>query len=464
MSVPFTAAQAAEWSGGRLLAGPADARFDSVAIDSRQVERGGLFVAIAGPNHDGHDFVAAVAKAGAHGVLVDAGHALPTLPDALAVIAVDDTTPGLGALAAGHRDGFDGPLVGITGSNGKTTTKEMCAAILEIGAPTLRTQGNLNNHYGLPLTLLARAPEHRRAVIELGMNHRGEIAPLAAIARPTVGAVTNIGTAHIEHLGSREEIAAEKGDLLAALGPEGTAIVNAADDFADVLAGRARCPVLRFGREARADVRAEAIRSEAGRFHFRLVLPDASGDVTVAGLGDTTIDNALCAAGAAFATGLPLEEIQAGLAAYRGVAGRLEQRRLPGGVMLIDDSYNANPQSLEVALRLLARCEGGRRVAVLGDMGELGEEAEKAHTEAGRLVASLGIDYLVAVGSHAERMVAAAREAGLAAERTFTAENSEAAGPRVNAFVRGGDWVLLKGSRSMRMERVGRHLEAEDRA
>lgn len=464
MSVPFRASEAAAWAGGRIVAGDPEATIEAVVIDSRKVTQGALFVAIAGPNHDGHDFLAAVVDDGATAVLVDEGAALPTLPERVAVIAVDDTTRGIGALASGHRAGFEGPLVGITGSNGKTTTKEMCAAILEVGAPTLRTRGNLNNHYGLPLTLLSREPGHRRAVIELGMNHRGEIAPLAAIARPTVAAVTNIGTAHIEHLGSREEIAAEKGDLIAALRDDGTAVVNAADDFADTLAGRAPGRVLRFGREAQADVRAESIRHEAGRFAFRLALPGDAIDVAVGGLGDTTVDNALCASAAAFAAGASPAEIATGLAGYRGVAGRLEARRLANEVVVIDDSYNANPQSMEVALRLLARSGDARRIAVLGDMGELGDAAEKAHDDAGRLVATLGIDLLVAVGSHAERVATAAREAGLPAAQVHTARDSEAAGPQVRALVGAGDWVLLKGSRSMRMERVGQYLESEDRA
>jgi UDP-N-acetylmuramoyl-tripeptide--D-alanyl-D-alanine ligase len=464
MSVAFSAGEAVTWCGGKLASGQAATRICGVAIDSRAVTSGGMFVAIAGPNHDGHAFLAQVIEAGVAALLVERGRELPVIPEHVAVIEVADTTLALGALAAGHRRRFDGPVVCITGSNGKTTTKEMCAAILSVGAPTLATRGNLNNNYGLPLTLLSRTPEQRRAVLELGMNHRGEIAELAAIAKPDVAAITNIGSAHIEYLGRRENIAAEKGDLIAALDASGTAVVNAEDDFAGVLAKRAPGRVLRFGTGADADVRAEDVVANDTGFRFTLRLPDARQEVLVLGLGETTIPNALCAATAAYAAGATGEEIITGLANYRGVSGRLERRALPDGVTLIDDSYNANPQSMEVALRLLASSGAGRRIAVLGDMGELGDSANKAHDEAGRLVATLGIDHLIAVGSQAERVAQAAHAGGMPADHIHRAETSDAAGPLVRALAQSGDWILLKGSRSMRMERVGTHLEAEARA
>jgi len=459
VSAPFSASDTAAWTGGSLLRGDADAQLSGVSIDSRTVAPGQLFVAIAGPNHDGHAYLEAAVAAGATGLLVARDRELP--PGDLSVVAVDDTTRALGSLASGHRARFDGPVVAITGSNGKTTAKEMCAAILDAGAPTLRNRGNLNNQFGLPLTLLAREPDHRRIVVELGMNHRGEIAALAAIARPRVGAVTNVGTAHIEHLGSREAIASEKGDLLAALPADGVAVVNAEDGFAAALAGRTRARVLRFGRSDSADVRPADVTDDAAGFRFRLVTPGGEAPVRVAGLGETTLCNALCAAAAACAAGASLDEVTAGLDAYRPIAGRLERRDLADGVVMIDDSYNANPQSMEVALRLLARSGSGRRLAVLGDMGELGDSAEKAHREAGRLSAELGIDFLVAVGSHAPLVAEGAREAGLAGDHIHELSTSEEAGPPVRALLKPGDWVLVKGSRAMHMERVARHLGAE---
>jgi len=466
VSVPFSAGDARAWTGGELLQGDAGATLSGVSIDTRTVAPGQLFVAIAGPNHDAHGYLDRALGAGAAGLLIEAGRARPEgLDPALPVLAVADTTRGLGALAAGHRERFAGPVVGITGSNGKTTCKEMCAAILEIGAPTLKNRGNLNNHYGLPLTLLSREPEHQRLVVELGMNHRGEIAELAAIARPGVGAVTNVGTAHIEYLGSRDAIAAEKGDLLAALPGDGTAVVPGDDDYADVLAGRTDARVLRFGGGGGCDLRAEKVRPVAsGGFSFALKTPCGGADVQVAGLGEPTILNALCASGAALAAGASLDEIREGLARYRPVGGRLERRELASGVVVIDDSYNANPQSLEVALRLLAGSGSGRRVAVIGDMGELGDAADSAHREAGALTARLGIDFLVAAGRQAERVAGGATDAGMDPSRVHVVESSEAAGPPVREIVKRGDWVLVKGSRSMKMERVAEFLEAEARA
>jgi UDP-N-acetylmuramoyl-tripeptide--D-alanyl-D-alanine ligase len=342
----------------------------------------------------------------------------------------------------------------------------MCAAILSVGASTLKNHGNLNNQFGLPLTLLGREPHQRRVVVELGTNHRGEIAELARIAQPGVGVVTNVGTAHIEYLGSRDGIAQEKGDLLAALPAQGTAVLNAEDAYAEVLATRTTARVLSFGRGAGADVRAEGTPQSSGRaLAFELRAPQGSAAITVAGLGDTTVANALAAAAAALAAGASLDEVAEGLALYRPVAGRLEQRELPGDLTLIDDSYNANPQSMEVALRLLASCgEGGRRVAVLGDMGELGGDAEGAHLEAGRLAATLGIEFLVAVGEQAERVAAGAAEAGMSPSQIRVARTSEEAGAPVKELAEGGGWILVKGSRAMKMERIAQYLEAEARS
>lgn len=459
MSIPFRADEALEWTGGSLLQGRADALFQGASIDSRTLEAGQLFAAIVGDRHDGHDFLAGAAAAGAAGLLVQRGRELPAdLKPELPVIAVDDTTRALGALAAGHRAGFGGPLVAVTGSNGKTTTKEMCAAILGVPAPCLRNAGNLNNHWGLPLTLLRRSESDASVVVELGMNHRGEIQALAAIARPTVGVITNVGVAHIEHLGSQEEIALEKGDLVAALPADGTAVLNADDPRVAAQAGRSRARVLLFGRDPAAQVRGEgARRTDAGGFAFELVAPQGRVPVEVAGLGETTLANALAAAAGALAAGAALEHVVEGLARYQPVAGRLQRRELPGGGLLIDDSYNANPQSMEVALRLLvelARQSGGRSLAVLGDMGELGDRAAAAHAETGALAARLGVDRLVALGEHAEELAAAAAAAGLPRERVRVARDHARAAAGVRDGLGRADCVLVKGSRSMHMERV----------
>jgi UDP-N-acetylmuramoyl-tripeptide--D-alanyl-D-alanine ligase len=380
---------------------------------------------------------------------------------------VPDTTLALGALAAGHRSRFEGPVVAITGSNGKTTTKDMCAAILSVRGPCLKTEGNLNNHFGLPLTLLGRDDSHRILVVEIGMNHRGEIAPLAAIARPTVGLVTNVGTAHIENLGSQDAIAAEKGALFEALGEDAIAVANADDPRVVAQLARTKARPVRFGRGRDADVRAESVTSLGARgCAFELVTPQGRTPVRVAGIGQVPVINALAAAAAAIAAGATLAEVAAGLDAYRPPHGRLEPVALPRDGVLLDDTYNANPQSMEIALRSLAEMKGARRgIAVIGDMGELGDTAARAHRASGRLAASLGLDFVFALGRFASEVAEGAREGGLARERVAIGSDHEDVAARVTAVLGDGDWVLVKGSRSMQMERVvallsGRAAEA----
>jgi len=457
MSERFDAADVVAWAGARLRSGPGSAVFDSVSIDSRTLRPGALFVAIRGEQHDGHAFAAAAAGRGASGLLVERGVPLPDgLPEGLAVLEVADPDSALTALAAGHRARFAGPVVAITGSNGKTTSKEMCAAVLAARAPCLHTPGNWNNQYGVPLTLLLREASHRSLVVEIGMNHRGEIAPLAALARPTVGLVTNVGTAHIENLGSIDAIAEEKGDLVAGLAPDAVAVLNADDPRVMAQAGRTRARVLRFGLGAEAEFRARDVRvDDDGAFRFRLETPDGATGVRVRGLGETTVVNALGAATAALAAGAALEDLVTGLAALPPIAGRMERLWLEPGVVVLNDSYNANPQSMEAALRSLARAGGlQRRVAVLGDMAELGPASEAAHREAGRLVAALGIDYLFVLGRHAEQTAAGALEGGLPHARVHVSKDHREIGESLDRMLLRGDGVLVKGSRSARMELV----------
>jgi UDP-N-acetylmuramoyl-tripeptide--D-alanyl-D-alanine ligase len=455
VSEPFTAADAVRWTGGALACGDAGASFTGVASDTRADCRGRLFVAIRGAKHDAHAFLGDALAAGAAGFLIERVEALPDGARALPAIVVRDTTAALGALAAGHRARFTGPVVAITGSNGKTTTKEMCAAILSVAGPCLKNRGNLNNAWGLPLTLLEREREHRALVVEIGMNHRGEIAPLAAIAMPTVGVITNVGTAHIEHLGSREAIAEEKGDLVAGLPASATAVLNADDPLVIAQRARTRAQVSSFGFAAHADVRAEGARTTGTGFAFTLATRAGRRAVEVAGLGDPTVINALAASAAALAAGLSLDQVAEGLARYGGVSGRMERVALANGATVLNDTYNANPQSMEMALRSVARLKGrGAAIAVLGDMGELGLEAPEAHREAGALVALLGVDRLFALGLHAPLTVESAIAAGLARERARVGASHESIAAEVAALVRAGDWVLVKGSRSMKMERV----------
>jgi len=464
VKIPFSAADAVAWTGGALRQGSPDARFEGVSIDTRSLRAGLLFVAIRGPRHDAHAYLADALAAGAAGLVVERGRELPDAAKGVPVIEVDDTTGALGALASGHRAGFAGPVIAITGSNGKTTTKEMCAAILGSLAPCLSTKGNLNNEYGLPLTLLEREADQRSVVVELGMNHRGEIARLTAIAHPTIGVLTNVGTAHIEFLGSRDEIAREKGDLLAALPAEGVAVVNADDPRARAQAERSRARAFRFGLAEDADVRAERVTALGERgYAFDLVAGGERQAVHVAGIGEATVSNALAAAAAALAAGCSLAEAAIGLAAYRPVGGRMEPLSLPRNIIVINDTYNANPQSMELALRSLASLRGASRgVAVLGDMGELGETAAEAHRAAGRLVAELGLDFLFTLGPRAEETARGALDAGMEPARVRVGKDHDELGSALRAMLRGNDWVLVKGSRSMRMERVVQALARED--
>jgi UDP-N-acetylmuramoyl-tripeptide--D-alanyl-D-alanine ligase len=460
--IPIRAREAAEWTGGRLLRGSPDALFGGVSTDTRGDLAGRLFVALIGATHDAHAFLAQALAGGATGLLVSRPDAVPAGAGA-SVIAVADTTRALGALAAGHRAGFAGPVVAITGSNGKTTTKEMCAAILSGLGPCLRNRGNLNNDIGLPLTLLERDAAHRTLVVELGMNHRGEIAPLAAIARPTVGVITNVGTAHIEHLGSREAIALEKGDLVAALPASATAVLNADDPRALAQRERTQARLLTFGTAPDADVRADHVTALGERgFAFDLVTAGARTPVQVAGLADSTVPNALAAAAAALAAGAALDDVAEGLARYRPVGGRMERVALPRNIILINDTYNANPQSMQVALESLAKLKGrSRGIAVLGDMGELGDSALEAHRATGKLVASLGLDHLFALGRFARPLADAAVGAGMASDRVHVGDTHDGVASALRELLQGNDWVLVKGSRSMKMERIVEALAAE---
>jgi len=462
MSLAATAEMLCQWTGGQMLRGRADQSFESTVIDSREAGPGTLFVAIVGPNHDAHRFAAEVLAKGAAGVVIQSDRIEDTLgPSEGFIVHVEDTTLALADLARGHRQSFTGPLIGITGSNGKTTTKELCAAILEGLGSTLATRGNLNNNFGVPLTLLRRSDADRYAVVEMGMNHRGEIATLAAIAQPTIGILTNVGSAHIEFLGSRETIAEEKGDLLAALPADGMAIVGRDEPLAFAQSKRTQARVLSFGREPGADLRASSIRCvDGGAFAFILESPFGKGEIRVSGLSETIVDNAMAAAGGAFAVGADFDQVASGLGNHRGVPGRMQPHPLPDDILLIDDTYNANPQSMRDALETLARLDTpGRRFAVLGQMGELGDRADAAHREAGEAVASLGLDELFLFGPMADLVADGAKSAGLDTERIHIGNDHESLARSLREKLAKGDRVLVKGSRAAQMERVIQALE-----
>lgn len=463
-STGYTAADVVAWCSGTLLSGSPETTLSGLSIDTRSVSSGQLFAAIVGPHHDAHEYLSQAIDSGAGGLLIETDRAAGWDPAGeLPVIAVANTTRGIGDLAAGHRRRFSGTVVALTGSSGKTTTKEMTASVLETDGPCLKTRGNLNNDYGVPLTLLSREESQLRAVIELGMNHRGEIARLAEIAQPDIGCVINVGTAHIEYLGSLDEIAAEKGDLFAALPKGGRAIANWDDPKVRQQSTRAACEIVSFGINPEAMVRAVDVRFEPeGLFHFTLSTPLGQAEARVCGLGGTTVINALAAAATGLACGLDPDALVSGLANYRGIAGRMSKRSLDRKITLIDDSYNANPQSMNAAIESLADLRGqGRAIAVLGEMAELGDAAELEHRAAGKHIFESGISLLLTVGDGARGIAEGAVSAGMPIEQVHCCGTHEAAVSILADSSQEGDWILVKGSRSSQMERVVEMLAHE---
>jgi UDP-N-acetylmuramoyl-tripeptide--D-alanyl-D-alanine ligase len=373
-----------------------DAAFVRVVTDTRQLQPGDLFVALRGEHFDGHDFVLRAASLGAAGCVV-----ARQIAGSAAQVVVPDTLRALQDYATRWRNDAQLPVVAVTGSNGKTTTKQLLAAIAAARGPVLYTEGNLNNHIGVPLTLLRLRADHRTAVIEMGANHLGEIAQLAAIARPDIGVVTMAGDAHLEGFGSREGVARGKGELFAAL-EGGVAVINADDPYAPLWRSLAqRASVLSFGVDAAADVRAERVVLTATESSFRLVTPEGHAEVRLPLPGRHNITNALAAAAAAVALAISPDAIAAGLARVQPAAGRLSWRSTREGARLLDDTYNANPSSLRAALELLATLEPPRWL-VLGDMKELGADAAELHEQAGRTARQLGIDRVYTVGALAQ--------------------------------------------------------------
>lgn len=435
---------------GRLIGD--DAEFAGVSTDTRSLRPGELFLALRGERFDGQAFVRRAAALGAAAVVVEREQDVP-LPQ----VVVSDTLAALQRYAAAWRLRFQCPVVAVTGSNGKTTVKEMLAAILANTGPVLVTRGNLNNHIGVPLTLLRLSEEHAHAVIEMGASNPGEIALLTRLVRPNVGAITNAGPAHLEGFGSIEGVARAKGELFADLAADGVAVINADDRHAPLwheLAGDRR--KVTFGLDKDADVRARAVEAEGSRTRFTLTTPLGEATVELPLAGRHNVMNALAAAAATTALGLDPARIAAGLAAAAPVAGRLQSRPAAvAGVRLIDDSYNANPASLAAAVEWVV-AQPGEAWLALGDMAELGSDAEAAHAEAGRAARAAGIERLFAVGP----LSRAAVDAFGAGARHFE-DQEELIAALHEALVPGVN-LLVKGSRSARMDRVAHALLADD--
>jgi UDP-N-acetylmuramoyl-tripeptide--D-alanyl-D-alanine ligase len=447
---PLPLSQIAQFAGGSIACGDETLLIDKVSTDSRTLKPGELFVALRGENFDAHNFVEAAAQAGATGAIVESGWN-GKIPKKFALIRTKDSLQGYQELAANYRKSLTLNVVAITGSNGKTSTKDFTAAVLARRFRVTKTEGNFNNHVGLPRTILQATSEDEVAVWEIGMNHPGEIAALAKLAAPDVAIITNIGVAHIEFMGSRERIAEEKGALAAAVGTHGTVILNADDPFTKSIATRARGKVILAGTTG-GSIRAGEISQSGIGIDFTIVegAHRCRAQLSVPGLH--MVQNALLAVAAGRVFGLSLEDCAAGLVAAPLAKARLQIREIHG-VQFIDDTYNANPDSMRAALRTLIELDAdGRRIAVFGEMKELGSESEIAHRHVGQTAAIFGIDQLITVGDVAKAIGEAAREGGL---KNITAVGStKEAAELLGDIARPGDLILVKGSRSARTEQV----------
>jgi len=441
-------------TGGQILHNGADLVVKGYSTDSRTLQPGELFIPLRGERYDGHDYLAQAVRNGAAACLSEEVVAGLTIP----VVQVRDTLKALGDLAAAVRQRFAGPVIGVTGTSGKTTTKEMLAAILARTGPGLKSAGNFNNLIGVPLTLFGLLPEHRWAVIEMGMSARGEIARLAQIAAPQLGVITNVGAGHLESLGGISGVARAKGELFIALPPGGTALVNADDAEIGRLPLANGVRRVLFGISPEAQVRASGITAVEGAVHFTMHLPEGEMPVKLPVPGRHNVQNALAAAAAAWSLEVSPADIAAGLASFRPCPGRMELIELPDDILILEDSYNANPLSMRAALDALYDLgRPGRRLAILGDMLELGPATGALHHEVGTLVAERA-DWLLTLGEQAREMAVGAIANGMPRERTFCADTVEALIGRLRELLKPGDRLLVKGSRGMRMERITAQL------
>jgi len=439
--------QLADAIPGARLVGP-DASFEGVSTDSRKVGAGALFVALVGETFDAHDFLDQVAGQGVAAVVVSRLPEGWTLP----AIVVPDTLVALGRIAHAWRAQFDIPVIGVTGSNGKTTVKEMIASILAAAVgedARLATQGNLNNEIGVPLTLFRLDASHRAAVVELGMNHPGEIGRLSAIATPTVGLVNNAQREHQEFMHTVEAVARENGSVLQALAADGVAVFPGDDTYTDLWRGLAGCKALTFGLSEACDVRATHVAGDFGS-ELHVLAPGAQFGIKLAAAGEHNVRNALAAVACALGAGVDQAAIVRGLEAFAPVGGRLQRKQASNGATVIDDTYNANPDSMRAAIDVLAACPAPR-ILVVGDMGEVGAQGKEFHEEIGAYAASRGIETVLATGELARHLAASGARHYEQFDELLAALD-EKLGGNTKAT------VLVKGSRFMKMERVVQHL------
>ncbi len=457
----FTCADVVKATGGKLISGNLDAIFTDIGTDSRQIKNGSLFVPIIGEKFDAHDFVKNSLETGAAGAIVSKLDG--SLPNDKVIIEVDDTLIALGNLAKWYRSTFDVPVVAITGSVGKTSTKEMIHAILNKKFSTLKTQGNFNNAIGLPLSVFKMDNKYNAMVLEMGMSSLGEISWLSKIANPQIGIITNIGLSHIETLGSRQNILKAKLEVLDGMSPEGVLILNYDDPMLAGIRDFVDRKVITFGTEDGADVRAEGIfgKGEYGS-EFTLSIHGELYEVKLSVPGSHNVYNALASIATGKVLGIPIPDM---IEALRDFSSDDSMRMFIqdiAGVKVINDSYNASPASMKAALKVLQELDvSGKKVAVLGNILELGDWTEKAHREVGGYVAQNLLDALVAVGDFGNYTASGALDAGFDSERIFCFETNDEVNRFLKTYVTEGDALLIKGSRGAKMEQIFNFLKKE---
>ncbi len=447
---------------GRPARGNESTQWSSVSTDSRAALPGALFFALSGETFDGHDFIEQAVRGGAMGVVAAYGRLsrdrMNGLPPEVAVVEVDDTLRALGDAAAAWRRKVNPLVMAVTGSGGKTTTKEMIFSIVSLAHTTLKNEGNFNNLIGLPLTLFRLEAVHRTAVLEMGMNMPGEIGRLCEIAQPNIGIITNIRSAHVGKLGSMENVARAKCEMLPALANGGTFVRNLDDEWVVRGSEGRKGRTVTYGTSRGADVRLESWRERGGEGGIvRMALPDGSVDVEMHAYGAHNVMNALAAAAVSSALLIDADIIKRGLERFRPVDKRMKLYRLAGNVRLMDDSYNANPEAMALAIDTVAGMRGadkGRFIAVLGDMGELGEFAAEAHAALGRKTADAGVDEVFYLGSMSDRFARGAEERGTAPGRIHAFGDHTSLSDALVADIRENDWILVKASRAVGLERV----------
>lgn len=452
----FTLQEVEKATGGRLLYPVVDdSVFSQVETDTRAITEGALFVALKGETFDGHDYVLQAKERGAAGAVV-AEDRPEYKQEGFAVVIVTDTRKAYQDLARFHRRRFSIPVIAVTGSVGKTSTRSMIAAVLSQKYRVLQTEKNFNNEIGLPKTLLQLTLEHEACVVEMGMRGLGQIAELAAIAEPDIGVVTNVGKSHIELLGSQDNIARAKSELVRALSEDGVAILNQDDSYVAAMADLCRGKVVGYGIESNAAIRASRVVCSEKGLRFACRCFDQVMDIHMPLIGSHNVYNALAAIAVGRVLGLTEHQLQKGLSEYRGMPMRQELIHL-GEYTFINDAYNANPASMSEALKSLALLTKGRKIAVLGGMLELGDWTVREHEKIGAEAAELGLDALITMGSPASYIADAARRNGLGA--VYTAQDHAGAADCLRQIIQPGDTVLLKGSRGFAMEKILPYFE-----